>query len=99
MTKAECLTAVKELESLIENFGSPNEPALKRIERLVSLLQDTLTGEYVTEKLDHLRLCAGIGFSVQRFDKHPGGLKGVLSEARESLTAIKRSVRKTPDAT
>lgn len=98
MTKDEGREAVNEIQTLIEGFGAPNAQALNRLKHLVSSLRDALTGEYETEKLDHLEHWAGIGFSARKFAKYPDGVEGVRSTAHANLTAIKNSILKWPDA-
>jgi hypothetical protein len=72
MTNEEARAAVNEIQILIEDFGAPNDQALIRLRHLVSSLRDVLTGEYVTEKLDHLEHWAAIGFSTNGFARFPG---------------------------
>jgi hypothetical protein len=99
MNKDQGRGAVDEIQTLIEGFGAPNEQALNRLKHLVSSLRDTLTGEYVTEKLDHLEHWAAIGFSTKEFSRFPGGTEGVKDSARASLMALKNAVSKLPTAT
>jgi len=92
--KNQALAAIDEIKTLIDEFGSPNEGALRTIKSHVFALETS--DNSFNEKLASVESWAKIGFSVRKFQRL--GLDQVKHFALSDLMTARRIAKKWPDA-
>jgi hypothetical protein len=92
MNKEEALATIAEMESFLDEFGSPNEEALRTIKRSVFALK--CRDGYFNGKLDEFESWAKIGLSTRKFQRW--GVERVKHFARSDLTMARQLIRGWP---
>ena len=92
MNKEEALATISEMESFLDEFGAPNEAALRTIKRSVFALK--CRDGYLNGKLDEFESWAKIGLSTRKFQQW--GVDRVRHFARSDLTMARQLIQEWP---
>ena len=92
MNKEEALATISEMESFLDEFGAPNDAALRTIKRSVFALK--CRDGYFNGKLDEFESWAKIGLSTRKFQQW--GVDRVKHSARCDLSMARQLIQEWP---